>query len=71
MLFVVPALGEILYVVFNSNASTDTKAVVAPHAGLTAVIVNAVGTIGAEATLTVFVEPVVQVPVNVELAVIV
>ena len=70
-MFVVPALGEILYVVFNATASTETKAVVAPHDGVAAEIVKAVGTVGAEATLTVFVEPVVQVPVNVELAVIV
>ena len=67
----VPTLGEILYVVFNATASTDTKAVVAPHAGLAAVMVKAVGTVGAEATLAVFVEPVVQAPVNVEVAVIV
>ena len=70
-MFVVPALGEILYVVFNATASTDTKAVVAPHAGLAAVIVNADGTIGAEATLTVFVDGVEQAPDKVEVAVIV
>ena len=70
-MFVVPALGEILYVVFNSTALTDTKAVVAPHDGLAAVIVNADGTIGAEATLTVFVDGVEQAPDKVEVAVIV
>ena len=58
-MFVVPTLGEMLYVVFNATALTDTKAVVAPHAGVAAEIVNAIGTIGDEETLAVFVEPVV------------
>ena len=68
---VVPTLGEILYVVFNATASTDTKAVVAPHAGVADEIVKAVGTIGAEATLTVFVDGVEQAPAKFEVAVIV
>ena len=68
---VVPTLGEILYVVFNATASTETKVVVAPHAGVAAVIVNAVGTVGAAATLTEFADGVVQAPARVEVAVIV
>jgi hypothetical protein len=49
----------------------ETSAVVAPQAGVAAVIVKAVGTVGAAPILTELVEAVVHAPAKVDVAVIV